>query len=33
MCDWMLLSKEQMRLIEPYFPLPHGVPRLDDRLV
>ncbi|EHK54640.1 transposase [Allomesorhizobium alhagi] len=24
---------EQMRRIEPYFPLSHGVPRLDDRRV
>ena len=29
---WML-SEAQMRRIEPYFPLPHGVPRVDDRRV
>ena len=28
-----LLSKAQMRRIEPYFPLSHGVPRVDDRRV
>jgi len=33
MCDLMLLSEAQMRRIEPYFPLSHGVPRVDDRLV
>ena len=27
------LSKAQMRRIEPYFPLSHGVPRVDDRRV
>jgi putative transposase len=29
---WML-SEAQMRQIEPYFPLSHGVPRVDDRRV
>lgn len=29
---WML-SEAQMRQIEPYFPLPHGVPRVDERRV
>ncbi len=29
----MLLSKTQMHRIEPYSPLSHGVPRVDDRLV
>ena len=29
---WML-SEAQMRRIEPYFPLSHGVPRVDDRRV
>ncbi|MGN7714958.1 IS5 family transposase [Agrobacterium radiobacter] len=33
MSDLMLLSEAQMRCIEPYFPLSHGVPRVDDRLV
>ena len=33
MSDLMLLSEAQMRRIEPFFPLPHGVPRVDDRLV
>ena len=28
-----LLSQAQMRRIEPYFPLSHGVPRVDDRRV
>ena len=28
-----LLSKAQMRRIEPYFPLSHGIPRVDDRLI
>jgi putative transposase len=28
-----LLSKAQMRRIEPFFPLSHGVPRVDDRRV
>ena len=27
------LSKAQMRRIEPYFPLSHGIPRVDDRRV
>jgi transposase len=29
----LLLSPEQMERIEPFFPLPHGVPRVDDRRV
>ena len=33
MSDLIWLSKAQMRLIEPYFPLSHGVPRVDDRRV
>jgi transposase len=33
MSDLILLSEAQMRRIEPYFPLSHGVPRVDDRLV
>jgi hypothetical protein len=31
MGDLLLLSEAQMRQIEPYFPLSHGVPRVDDR--
>ena len=31
MSDLIWLSEAQMRRIEPYFPLPHGVPRVDDR--
>lgn len=33
MSDLFLLSKRQMARIEPYFPLAHGVPRVDDRRV
>lgn len=33
MMDLFRLSDEQLRRIEPYFPLPHGVPRVDDRRV
>lgn len=33
MDDLLLLSEAQMRRIEPYFPLPHGVARVDDRRV
>jgi putative transposase len=29
----LLLSPEQMERIEPFFPLSHGVPRVDDRRV
>jgi len=28
-----LLSEAQMRRIEPYFPLLHGIPRVDDRRI
>jgi transposase len=28
-----LLSKAQMRRIEPFFPLSHGLPRVDDRRI
>lgn len=28
-----LLSEAQMRRIEPFFPLSHGIPRVDDRLI
>ena len=33
MSDLFWLSQAQMRRIEPYFPLSHGVPRVDDRRV
>ena len=33
MSDLIWLSAGQMRLIEPYFPLSHGVPRVDDRRI
>ena len=33
MSDLYWLSQAQMRRIEPYFPLSHGVPRVDDRKV
>ena len=33
MSDLILLSESQMRRIKPYFPLSHGVPRVDDRRV
>ena len=33
MSDLFLLSRAQMSKIEPFFPLPHGVPRVDDRRV
>jgi putative transposase len=33
MSDLLMLSPAQMRRIEPYFPLSHGVPRVDDRRV
>ena len=33
MSDLIWLSDAQMRRIEPYFPLSHGVPRVDDRRV
>jgi len=33
MGDLILLSEAQMRQIEPYFPLSHGMPRVDDRRV
>lgn len=33
MDDLLLLSEAQMRGIEPYFPLSHGVARVDDRRV
>ncbi len=33
MTDLIWLSESQMRRIEPYFPLSHGIPRVDDRKV
>ena len=33
MSEVWLLSEEQMRRIETFFPLSHGVPRVDDRRV
>jgi hypothetical protein len=33
MTDLFLLSEAQMRRIEPFFTLSHGVPRVDDRRV
>ena len=33
MNDLFLLSERQMARISPYFPLAHGVPRVDDRRV
>ena len=31
--DLLMLTPEKMRRIEPFFPLSHGVPRVDDRRV
>ncbi len=33
MSELIWLSEAQMRRIEPYFPLSHGVPRVDDRRI
>ena len=33
MSDLIWLTDAQMRKIEPYFPLSHGVPRVDDRRI
>ena len=33
MDDLFLLSERHMALISPFFPLAHGVPRVDDRRV
>ncbi|SIR19436.1 Putative transposase of IS4/5 family [Rhizobium sp. RU20A] len=33
MSEFLLLFEVQMRRIEPYFPLSHGVPRVYDRLI
>lgn len=33
MSEPWLLSEARMRRIEPYFPLSHGIPRVDDRRI
>ena len=33
MSDLFWLSEHQLAKVSPYFPLPHGVPRVDDRRV
>ncbi|GHA08320.1 IS5 family transposase [Novosphingobium arvoryzae] len=33
MSEFWMLSEAQMRRIEPYFPLSHGIPRVDDRRI
>jgi putative transposase len=33
MSDLIWLTEAQMRKIEPYFPLSHGIPRVDDRRI
>ena len=33
MAEFKWLSESQMRRISPYFPLSHGIPRVDDRRV
>lgn len=33
MDELLLLSEAQVRRIEPYFPLSHGIPRVDDRRI
>lgn len=33
MSDVFMLSESQMKRIEPFFPLAHGMPRVDDRRV
>lgn len=33
MSDLFWLTPAQLERIEPYFPLPHGIPRVDDRRV
>jgi putative transposase len=33
MSELWMLSEAQMRRIEPYFPLSHGIPRVDDRRI
>lgn len=33
MTEMFLLTEDQMARISPFFPLSHGVPRVDDRRV
>jgi transposase len=33
MSDLLMLTPDQMRRIEPFFPRSHGIPRVDDRRV
>lgn len=33
MIDLLMLTSEQMERIKPFFPRPHGIPRVDDRKV
>ena len=33
MSDLLLLSEAQMRRMDPYFPLSHGIARVDGRMV
>ena len=33
MNDYFWLTRAQLKRIEPYFPLSHGIPRVDDRRV
>ena len=33
MTEMFLLTEDQMARISPFFPLSHGVPRMDDRRV
>lgn len=33
MSDLLLLSEAQMRRVDPYFPIAHGIARVHDRMV
>jgi len=33
MSEFLMLSRTQMHRTEPYFPLSHGIPRVDDRRI
>ncbi len=33
MSDVFLLTRQQLNRIKPYLPVPHGIPRVDDRRV
>ena len=33
MSDVFLLTTQQLNRIKPYLPVPHGIPRVDDRRV